>query len=65
MAKAMVESWKLATISMWAQRLDKAEALNLIVKNFTWNDLWESAAEINRLCKARDMSRIVDFVAQE
>ena len=42
---------------MWAQRLDKAEALNLIVKNFTWNDLWESASEINRLCKARDMSK--------
>ena len=52
-----MESWKLATISMWAQRLDKAEALNLIVKNFTWNDLWESASEINRLCKARDMSK--------
>ena len=57
MAKAMVESWKLATISMWAERLDKSEALNLIVNNFTWNDLWESAAEINRLCKARDMTR--------
>ena len=27
------------------------------MNNFTWNDLWESAAEINRLCKARDMSR--------
>ena len=57
MAKAMVESWKLATISMWAERLDKEVALQLIVNTFTWSDLWEAAAELNQLSAERGMAR--------
>ena len=56
MAETMVESWKLATISMWADRLDKGEALRLIGDTFTWEQLWEAAVEVNQLCAARDMA---------
>ena len=56
MADTMVESWKLATISMWADSLDKDEALRLIGDTFTWEQLWEAAVEVNQLCAARDMS---------
>ena len=57
MAGAMVDSWKLATINMWLDRLDKDEALKLIIDNFTWDELWEPAAELNQLCVAREMAR--------
>ena len=56
MAEAMVESWKLASISMCADRLDKDEALRLIGDTFTWEQLWEAAVEVNHLCAAREMS---------
>ena len=53
----MVDSWKLATISMWVERLNKEEALKLIDDTFTWSELWEAAVELNQLCAGRDMSR--------
>ena len=57
MAEAMVDSWKLATISMWVDRLDNDKALNLICDAWDWNELWEAAAELNQLCVARQMAR--------
>ena len=53
----MVDNWKLATISMWVQRLDKDVALKLIDEHFTWNDLWDAAVELNQLCAERTMSK--------
>ena len=51
----MVDSWKLTTISMWFEKLDNEEVLKLIGDHFTWDELWEAAAELNELCKARSM----------
>ena len=45
MTEVMVESWKLATISMWVDRLNKDEALKLINDTWTWDELWEAAAD--------------------
>ena len=57
MAKAgMVDSWKLATISMWVDRLDYTEAIKLIENTFTWDELYEAAVEVNQLCAAREMA---------
>ena len=56
MAEAMVDSWMLATISMWYDRLDKEVTLGLIKKTFDWDELWEAAVEVNQLCAARSMS---------
>ena len=53
----MVDNWRLATISMWVQRLDKDVALKLIDDHFTWNDLWDAAVELNQLCAERTMSQ--------
>ena len=53
----MVDSWKLATISMWLDRLEKEGALKLICDKFNWDELWEPAAELNQLCAARQMAR--------
>ena len=53
----MVDSWKLATISMWYQRLDQEEAIKLICDHFTWDELWEAATELNQHCAARSMSK--------
>ena len=53
----MIDSWKLSIISMWVQRLDKDEALKLITDTFTWEDLWEAAAELNQLCADRAMDK--------
>ena len=63
-AKVMVESWKLATISIWAERLDKEVALQLIVNTFTWGDFWEAAAELNQLSAERGMaSRVANHLS--
>ena len=53
----MIDSWKLAIISMWFERLNREEALKLISDTFTWEDLWEAAAELNQLCASKDMNR--------
>ena len=55
MAGAMVDSWKLSTISMWLDKLDQDGALRLICDNFDWEGLWEAAAKLNQLCVDRDM----------
>ena len=52
----MIDSWKLATISMWFDKVDKSEVINLIAKNFTWEDLWNDAVTVNQLCAERQMS---------
>ena len=51
----MVDSWKLATISMWLDKLDNHEVLKLIGDTFTWEELWEAAVDLNQLCAARQM----------
>ena len=53
----MIDSWKLATVSMWFEKIPKEEALNLICDTFTWEELWEGAAELNQLCAAREMDK--------
>ena len=52
----MIDSWILATISMWMDRVDKHEVIKLIGDSFTWEDLWEAATEVNKLCIARKMT---------
>ena len=52
----MVDSWKLATISMWVDNLAHSEVIKLIENTFTWDDLWEAAVEVYQLCAARDMA---------
>ena len=44
----MVDSWKLTTIGMWADKLEKEGALSLICDTFDWDELWEAAAELNQ-----------------
>ena len=56
MAGAMVDSWQLATISMWVDRLNHHEVIKLIGDNFQFDVLWEAAEEVNKLCKDRDMN---------
>ena len=51
----MVDSWKLTTIGMWVDKLDKEGALSLICDTFDWDELWEAAAELNQLCAARKL----------
>ena len=51
----MVDSWKLATITMWVDRVDFTEAIKLIKNTFNWDELWEAAAEVNQQCAARQM----------
>ena len=53
----MIDSWRLATISMWYERLDKEVVIKLICDKFTWDDLWEAAVELNQECATRDMSK--------
>ena len=55
MAEAMVDSWQLATISMWVNRLNHHEVIKLIGDHFQFDILWTAAEEVNQLCKARDM----------
>ena len=51
-----MDSWKLATINMWLDKLNNHEVIKLIGDNFDWDELWEAAAEINQLCADRSMS---------
>ena len=51
-----MDSWKLATINMWLDKLNNHEVIKLIGDNFDWDELWEAAAEINQLCADRGMS---------
>ena len=53
----MIDSWKLATLSMWIEKLPKEEAIKLMCDTFTWEELWEGAAELNQLCAARNMDK--------
>ena len=51
----MVDSWKLVTIGMWVDKLEKEGALTLICDTFDWDELWEAAAELNKQCAGRTM----------
>ena len=42
---------------MWYEKLDNEECLRLICDTFTWDELWEGAAELNQLCAAREMDK--------
>ena len=53
----MVDSWMLATLSMWFEKLDKQEAINLISDKFNFEELWVAALELNQLCADRSMSK--------
>ena len=55
MALAMIDSWKLVTIGMWVDKVEKAGALSLICDNFEWDELWEAAAELNQQCTLRKL----------
>ena len=55
MAEAMVDSWQLATISMWVDKLNNHEVIKLISETFEWEELWEAAAEVNQLCASKEM----------
>ena len=48
MAKAMVDSWKLVTISMWVDKVEKDGALKLISETWDWDELWKAAVELNQ-----------------
>ena len=52
---AMVDSWKLVTIGMWVDKLERDGALSLICDTFDWDELWEAAAELNQQCASRKM----------
>ena len=57
MADAMlVESWKLATITMWLDKLDNHEVIKLIGENFDFDSLWEEASIVNLECATRNMA---------
>ena len=47
----------LATLSMWFEKLDKQEAINLISDKFNFEELWVAALELNQLCADRSMSK--------
>ena len=53
----MIDSWKLATVSMWIEKLPKEEALKLVCDSFTWEELWEGAAEFNQLFAIRNIDK--------
>jgi hypothetical protein len=55
MAFAMVDSWKLVTIGMWVDKLERDGALSLICDTFDWDELWGAAAELNQQCAQRKM----------
>ena len=59
----MIDSGKLATVSMWLEKLDAEEALRLVCDTFTWEELWEGAAELNQLSASRNMDKKIPFVA--
>ena len=50
-----MDSWQLATISMWVDKLNNHEVIKLISDTFEWEELWEAAAEVNQLCAAKEM----------
>ena len=56
MATAMVDSWKMVTIAMWVDHLDRDGALKLICDTFNWDELWEAAAELNQQYAARQIA---------
>ena len=51
----MVDSWKLVTIGMWVDKVEKDGALSLICDTFDWEELWEAAAELNQQSAARQL----------
>ena len=57
MAKAMVDSWKLVTIAMWVDQLDRDRALKLICETWDWDELWEAAAELNQQYAERQIEK--------
>ena len=56
MAEAMIDSWKLTTITMWVDKLTYSEVIKLIENTFTFDELWEAAVEVNQLCAARGLA---------
>ena len=52
----VVDSWKLATITMWVDKVTYSEVIKLIENTFTWEELWEAAVEVNQLCADRDLT---------
>ena len=57
MAKAMLDSWKLVTIAMWVDQLDRDGALKLICDTWDWDELWEAAAELNQQFAERQIEK--------
>ena len=53
----MIDSWKLATISMWVEKTNKDDTLRLISETFMWDELWEAAVQLNQLCAAKDIDK--------
>ena len=53
----MVDCWKLATIGMWVDQLERDGALKLVCDTFTWDDLWEAAAELNQEFASRQLEK--------
>ena len=56
MGEAMVDSWILATITMWVVKLNYSEVIKLVETHFNWDDLWEAATLVNKLCEDRNMN---------
>jgi hypothetical protein len=56
MAGAMMDSWMLATISMWVDALDKDEALKLICDHFECENLYEAATDVNKLSADKEIA---------
>ena len=59
MAGAMVDCWQLCTISMWVDKNDKEAVVRLISDNFTFEDLWQGAVELNKLMTERNLDNRV------
>ena len=51
-----MDSWKLATITMWVDRLNYNEVIKLIENTFDWEQLWDAAVEVNQLSAGRGLT---------
>ena len=54
-----MDSWKLVTISMWVDKLEKDGALKLISETWDWDELWEAAVDLNQQYALMKMEKTI------